>query len=146
MKIAIGSDHAGFITKEALILNLREHGHEVIDLGTHSADRTDYPDYAVLVAKAVANGEAERGILVCGSGIGVAITANKVQGIRAATCITTEMAELARAHNDANVLCIGERLVSRAEATAIANTFLHTAFEGGRHTARVEKIHSLTGC
>lgn len=146
MKLSIGSDHAGFTYKEAIKEMLIANGHDVHDVGTPSPERVDYPDYAYLVAKSVANGETEYGILVCGSGIGVSITANKVAGVRAANCITTEMAQLARAHNNANVVCTGERLVSVELAKEIVTTFLASQFEGGRHTVRVEKIHQLTGC
>lgn len=146
MTLAIGSDHAGFLYKEALRDYLRELGHEVHDCGTYSTERADYPDFAFAVATMVAKQEAEYGVLVCGSGIGVSITANKVEGVRAANCVTTEMAQLARAHNNANVVCVGERLISLFEAKDIVRTFLHAEFEGGRHAARVEKIHTLTGC
>ncbi len=145
MNIAIGSDHAGFEYKEQLIVFLRELDLTVEDCGTFSAERADYPDYAVAVARRVASHTADLGILICGSGIGVSITANKIQGIRAANCLSGEMAQLARAHNDANVLCLGQRLVSLFEAKDIIRAFIHGTFEGGRHSARVEKIHSLTG-
>ena len=145
MKIAIGADHAGFEYKEEIGAFLREMNIDVQDCGTHSAERVDYPDYAVAVAHLVASHDADFGILVCGSGIGVSITANKVEGVRAANCLTGEMAHVARAHNNANVLCLGERLVSLFEAKDIVRAFLHAEFEGGRHTVRVEKIHNLTG-
>lgn len=146
MKLSIGSDHAGFEHKEAIKEMLIANGHTVHDYGTTSTERADYPDYAYLVAKSVASGESEYGVLVCGSGIGVSITANKVAGIRAANCITTQMAQLARAHNNANIVCTGERLVSVDLAKEIVTTFLTSQFEDGRHTGRVEKIHTLTGC
>ena len=145
MNIAIGSDHAGYSHKTALTDYLRNQGHSVRDVGTHAADSVDYPDFAVAVAKHVADGEADAGVLVCGSGIGVAITANKVSGVRAANCCTKEMAELARKHNNANVVTVGERLVSLETAKEIVETFLATDFEGGRHEGRVRKIHALTG-
>jgi len=145
MKIAIGSDHAGFRYKTMLAEMLRNEGHEVKDFGTRSEERADYPDYAYTTAEAVSNGDCEAGVLVCGSGIGVAITANKVDGVRAATCISAEMATLSRQHNDANVVCIGERLVSPELAREIVRAFLGTDFEGGRHEERVKKIHDLTG-
>lgn len=146
MTLAIGSDHAGFTYKQELLRMLQAEGHDVHDCGTYSTERADYPDYAVAVAKSVASGAATFGILVCGSGIGVSIAANKVEGVRAANCVTTEMAHLAREHNNANVVCTGERLVSIELAKEIVHEFLSTEFAGGRHSDRVEKIHSLTGC
>lgn len=146
MNIAIGSDHAGFGYKSSLAEYLVSLGHTVVDKGTYDTQSADYPDYAVAVAQAVASGEAVAGVLVCGSGIGVSIAANKVKGVRAANCVTEEMARLARQHNDANVVAVGQRLVSEDEARAIVVAFLDTSFEGGRHERRVEKIHSLTGC
>ncbi len=145
MRIAIGSDHAGFRHKEALIPWLESMGHEIQDYGTFSEESTDYPDYAMAVAWAVSMDRADRGILVCGSGIGVAITANKVVGIRAANCCSEEMARLARLHNNANILTFGGRLVSLELAKKMVEIFLTTPFEGGRHQRRVEKIHRLTG-
>jgi ribose 5-phosphate isomerase B len=145
MNIAIGSDHAGYRYKTMLVEMLRESGHDVIDFGTNSEERADYPDYAVATARSVGSGQSQAGVLVCGSGIGVAITANKITGVRAATCVTPEMAKLSRMHNNANVVCIGERLVTPEEAKEIVNEFLQTGFEGGRHEDRVAKIHSLTG-
>jgi ribose 5-phosphate isomerase B len=146
MTIALGSDHAGFNYKQHLATFLREQGHTVHDVGTHSNDSVDYPDFAAEAAKAVAAGNADAGVLVCGSGIGVAITANKVAGVRAANCLTEDMARLARQHNNANVVTVGERLVSLDAAKAIVAAFLATPFEGGRHEQRVAKIHALTGC
>lgn len=146
MIIAIGADHAGYTLKTHLATVLAGWGHEVRDFGTHSLDSVDYPDFATAVAKTVQSGEAERGILVCGSGIGVSITANKFKGIRAANCVTVEMAMLCRQHNNANVLTVGERLIDKQTAENIAQAFLTTEFEGGRHTRRVEKIHELSGC
>ncbi|GIL22912.1 MAG: ribose 5-phosphate isomerase B [Bacteroidota bacterium] len=140
MKLAIGADHAGFDYKEKLIATLRSQGHEVEDFGTHSADSVDYPDFAHPVAGSVESKKSELGILICGSANGVAITANKHQGIRAAICWLPELAALARQHNNANVVCIPARFISEADATTIVNTFLTTAFEGGRHSRRVEKI------
>jgi ribose 5-phosphate isomerase B len=144
--IAIGSDHAGFRYKQELALFLTENGYKIQDVGTYSLDSVDYPDFAAAVARSVADGEVEYGVLVCGSGIGVAITANKVVGVRAANCQTEEMARLARQHNNANVITVGERLVSLDAAKSIVQAFLATPFEGGRHEKRVEKIHALTGC
>ncbi len=146
MTIAIGADHAGYELKQHLGEKLKEAGYKVFDMGTHSTDSVDYPDYAVKACEKVVAGEAAAGILVCGSGIGVSITANKVKGIRAANCLTVEMAELSRKHNNANVLTLGARLVDEHTAEAIVRAFLETEFEGGRHEQRVGKIHSLTGC
>lgn len=146
MVIALGADHAGYALKSHLCTIIEGWGHEVRDFGTNSLDSVDYPDYAAAVAKAVGSGEVEWGILVCGSGIGVSITANKFEGVRAADCVTVEMAVLSRQHNNANVLTLGERLLDKQTAEAIVQAFLTTEFEGGRHTRRVEKIHSLSGC
>lgn len=140
MKIAIGSDHAGFEHKEVLKEWLTHNGYEVSDFGTHSLDSVDYPDFAHPVADAVEKKEASLGVLLCGSANGVAITANKHQGIRAALCWTEEIAALARQHNNANVVCIPARFVSEKQAEKILKIFLHTEFEGGRHSRRVEKI------
>lgn len=140
MRIAIGADHAGFILKEHLRAWLAEAGHELRDFGAHSAESVDYPDYAALVAGAVAGGSAERGILVCGSGIGMAIAANRVRGVRAAACIDLYSARLCRQHNDANVLALGSRIVAPPLAEALAEVFLTTTFEGGRHARRVAKL------
>lgn len=138
MKIAIGADHAGFEYKEALSAFLNDA--ELKDFGTPSADSVDYPDFAHPVAFAVEKGEFDLGILICGSGNGIAITANKHQGIRAAICWNTELASLARKHNNANVLCLPARFISIKEAQEITQTFLTTEFEGGRHANRVGKI------
>ncbi|WP_322974488.1 ribose 5-phosphate isomerase B [Pedobacter sp. PF22-3] len=138
IKIAIGADHAGFEYKELLKDFLQDY--EVKDFGPHTADSVDYPDFAHPVARAVENGEFTYGILLCGSANGVAITANKHQGIRAGLCWENEVASLVRLHNNANVLCIPARFVSVDEAKQITKTFLTTAFEGGRHQNRVEKI------
>lgn len=138
--VAIGSDHAGFAYKEELISFLEGKGIKYKDFGTHSPDSVDYPDYAHPVASAVENGEAAFGILLCGSANGVAITANKHQGVRAAICWGDELAKLARQHNDANILCIPARFVREGDAEKMVNTFLNTAFEGGRHANRVGKI------
>ncbi|MBO9672646.1 MAG: ribose 5-phosphate isomerase B [Sphingobacteriaceae bacterium] len=138
IKIAIGADHAGFEYKELLKDFLQDY--ELKDFGTHSENSVDYPDFAHPVATAVENGEFTYGILLCGSANGVAITANKHQGIRAGLCWENEVAALVRQHNNANVLCIPARFVSKDEAKKITETFLTTAFEGGRHQNRVEKI------
>lgn len=140
MKIAIGADHAGFDYKQNLIAELKAQGHDVVDFGTHSTDSVDYPDFAHPVASSVETKQTELGILICGSANGVAITANKHQGIRAAICWLPELAALARQHNNANVVCIPARFISLADASKIVSTFLITAFEGGRHDLRVEKI------
>lgn len=140
MRIAIGADHAGFILKEHLRARLAEAGHELRDFGAHSAESVDYPDYAALVAGAVVGGSAERGILVCGSGIGMAIAANRVRGVRAAACVDLYSARLCRQHNDANVLALGSRIVAPPLAEALAEVFLTTTFEGGRHARRVAKL------
>lgn len=140
LPIAIGCDHAGFEYKENLKKMLTAQGWQVSDKGTYSTDSTDYPDYAHPVAQMVENGEAAAGILVCGSGNGVCITANKHAGIRAALCWNNELAALARQHNNANVICIPSRFVDYSVAEQMAGTFLSTAFEGGRHEKRVNKI------
>jgi len=139
-KTAIGSDHAGFACKEAIKQYLKEEGYEVEDFGTHTADPVDYPDFAHLVATAVEHGENAFGVLVCGSANGVAITANKHAGIRAAIAWQDEIASLARRHNDANVICIPARFIDPDLAKTIVRTFLTTDFEGGRHAVRVGKI------
>ncbi len=139
-KIAIGGDHAGFILKQLLIDELLKKGHEVKDFGAYSELSVDYPDFAHPVASAVELGEYEVGILVCGSAQGVAITANKHQGIRAAVVWEVDIAQLSRQHNNANVLCLPARFVSNETAEACVNAFLVTAFEGGRHQNRVNKI------
>lgn len=138
LKIAIGSDHAGYIYKQALLEWLPQA--TVKNFGTNSPDSTDYPDFAHPVALAVESGEFDFGILVCGSANGVAITANKHQGVRAAICWQPELAALARQHNNANIVCIPERFISLDDAKAIVETFLSTAFEGGRHATRVGKM------
>ncbi len=139
LKIAIGSDHAGFEYKQALN-ELLTQTHETKDFGTYSADSVDYPDFAHPVANAVESGEFDLGILVCGSANGVAITANKHQGIRAAICWQEGLAVLARSHNNANVVCIPQRFITLDEAKKIINAFLTTDFEGGRHANRVNKM------
>ncbi|TGE26672.1 ribose 5-phosphate isomerase B [Hymenobacter metallicola] len=139
-KLAIGSDHAGFAYKEMLAHWLRDNGYEVKDFGTHSADSVDYPDFVHPLAASITSGEFERGILVCGSANGVAITANKHAGIRAAIAWAPELAELARQHNNANIICVPERFVTEEAARDIVSKFLNTTFEGGRHKTRVSKI------
>lgn len=146
MTIAVGADHAGYELKNALAHFLKEAGYTVRDCGTHSADSTDYPDYAVAACSLVSENDCDYAVLVCGSGIGVCITANKVKGIRAANCLNSEQARLSRLHNNCNVITLGARFLSFDEASEIMMTFLTTEFEGGRHQQRVEKIHSLTHC
>lgn len=143
MKISIASDHAGFEQKERLRAFLEGLGHEVIDRGPANDDRVDYPDYAVPVAHDVADGQAERGVLVCGTGIGMALAADKVTGIRAANIITPQFAALCREHNDANVITLSGRFVEPEVNEEILRVFLSTDFGGGRHTGRVEKIMEL---
>ncbi|HEY1023501.1 MAG TPA: ribose 5-phosphate isomerase B [Flavisolibacter sp.] len=141
--VVIGADHAGFALKNIIIDLLKSKGLEVIDKGTYSEESVDYPDFAHPTAEAVEKGEAAWGVLICGSANGVAITANKHQNIRAAICWLPEIAQLARQHNNANVICLPARFVSVAEANAMVDTFLSTAFEGGRHATRVGKIACL---
>jgi ribose 5-phosphate isomerase B len=140
LRIAIGSDHAGFQFKALLIDLMRELGHEVEDFGTHSEESVDYPDYIRPVAEAVARGEYDRGVVLGGSGNGEAIVANKVKGIRCALCWDVTTARLARQHNDANVVSLGQRVVSLEAAKDLVAVFLNTEFEGGRHVRRIEKI------
>ena len=140
IKIAIGSDHAGFELKEQLITYLRSHNNNVIDKGCFSLDRADYPDYGHAVANAVINNEVNFGILMCGSGNGINMSANKHKGIRAALCWNSEIALLARQHNDANILVLPARYISIEEAYKCLDDFLTAKFEGGRHQARLEKI------
>jgi ribose 5-phosphate isomerase B len=143
MKIAIGADHAGFELKNRLRDWLRAEGHQVDDAGTHTPESTDYPDYAGRVGRAVVDGRAERGILVCASGAGMSIAANKIRGVRAVLVSTVEQALLTRAHNDANVLALGARFLEQAAAEELVQVFLSTPFEGGRHGRRVEKITQM---
>jgi ribose 5-phosphate isomerase B len=143
MKIALGSDHAGFLLKEQLRERLKSQGHEVVDFGTTSTESVDYPDFAEKVGGAVSSGEAERGILVCASGVGMSIAANKIHGIRAALGTSEEEVSYVRRHNDANILAIGAKYTKPALAEAISDVFLHTEFEGGRHARRIEKINKL---
>lgn len=141
--IPIGSDHAGYPLKEALKQMLTKRGIAFNDLGTHSADSVDYPDYAVKVAEVVERGDAEKGILVCGSGQGVCMTANRFPHVRAALVWSEAVALTSRTHNDANVLCLPGRFITETEAEAILDIFLNTEFEGGRHTRRVEKMSEV---
>jgi ribose 5-phosphate isomerase B len=143
MKIAVGSDHAGFELKRGLAEFLSRRGADVQDLGTFSAESVDYPDFAEQVARAVRDGRADRGILVCGSGIGVCITANKVSGVRAALASDPVAARLSREHNDANVLCLPGRFMQEPAAEEVVKIWLETPFAGGRHEQRIAKIADL---
>ena len=143
MRIAVGSDHAGLRLKGALIEHLRARGVEVADVGTHTADSCDYPDFAVAVARKITSKDADFGLLVCGTGVGISIAANKVPGIRAAAVSDTFSAAATRQHNDANVLCLGERVVGPGLAAMILDAFLAASFEGGRHQRRIDKITAL---
>ncbi len=140
MKLSIASDHAGLELKRELLEVMRGRGLEVVDLGAHSSESVDYPDFAALLARTIQSGAAERGVLVCGTGIGMSIVANKYRGIRAALCHTEFEARMSREHNDANVLCLGQRVVGAGVARAILEAFLDTPFAGGRHQKRVAKI------
>lgn len=140
MKISIASDHAGFKLKEFLIRSLKNKKDEVLDLGTDSENSVDYPDFGKKLAEHIAENRSNLGILICGSGVGISIAANRNPKVRAALCWNNEVAKLARQHNDANVICLGARFVSEEQALEMVNTFLSTAFEGGRHTKRVEKL------
>ena len=143
MKIAIASDHRGYEAKELIKSLLKKTGHEVEDYGTSESKSCDYPDYAMPACKAVASGEADNGILICGSGIGMSIVANKVKGIRAALCQDEMFVQTAREHNDANVLCLPAMLVNDSLLNRIVDSWLNTEFQGGRHQRRVEKIHEI---
>ncbi len=140
MKIAIGADHGGFSLKEAIKDFLSREGYEVIDLGTYSEESVDYPDFGYKVAVAVANGEAEKGIIMCGTGIGISISANKVKGVRAALVTNEYMAEMAAKHNDANILAMGGRVITPEIGKRLIKVWLSNSFEGGRHQRRVNKI------
>ena len=142
LRIAIGADHGGFDLKERVRNYLADQGHAVADLGTNSTDSVDYPDFARKVAERVSAKGADFGVVICGTGLGVAMTANKVRGIRAAPCSETLSARFARSHNDANVLTMGGRLIDYSTAVKILDVFLSTPFEGGRHQRRVDKINS----
>ena len=141
--IALGADHAGLPLKEVVKAWLSGTGHDVLDVGTHTVDSVDYPDYATLVADALVDGPAQRGILVCGTGIGMAIAANKVPGVRAASCPDTFTARLAREHNDTNVLTLGARITGNEDAIEIVRVWLETVFAGDRHARRVEKLAAI---
>ena len=140
MKVAVASDHAGYDLKQEVVAYLKELGHEALDLGTHEGASVDYPDYGKKLGEAVADGTAERGIAICGSGIGISIAANRIAGVRAALCGDGLMARLSHQHNDANVLALGARLIGVETAKDCVVTFLNTAYEGGRHDRRVAKL------
>jgi RpiB/LacA/LacB family sugar-phosphate isomerase len=143
MRIAIAADHAGFALKEALRRRLASEGHELADFGAAGAESVDYPDFAAAVARDVAGGLSERGILICSTGVGMSIAANKLPGIRAALGTVPEEVRLTRAHNDANVLALGARFLDEPQAADLVRIFLSTPFEGGRHSRRIEKIAAL---
>ena len=143
MEIAVGADHAGFALKEAVKQELLRLGHQVQDVGTNSPESVDYPDYAFEVARRVSAGQVDRGVLVCGTGIGMAMAANKVQGIRAASVLDPAAARLSREHNNANVLALGARLLEEAPALETLRAWLETEFAGGRHQGRLQKIAEL---
>jgi ribose 5-phosphate isomerase B len=143
MKIAIASDHGGFALKQNVIMYLEAEGHEVSDLGCYSEESVDYPQFGRTCAQAVARHQADRGIVICGSGIGISIAANKVKGIRCALCTSVEMAKLSRQHNDANMLALGGRLTELPDALDIVRAWLTTEFEGGRHERRVGQLNEM---
>ena len=143
MKIVVGSDHAAYELKEAIKEKLINEGHEVIDVGCDSPESVDYPKYGHAVGRTVASGEAERGIAVCGSEIGISIACNKVPGIRAALCTSVEMAEMCRRHNNANVVCMGARMISQELAFDIIDTWMTTDFEAGKHLRRINEIEDI---
>lgn len=144
MKIAIASDHAGYFLKEKIKDFLIREGHEIIDVGTNSSVSVDYPIYGAKALKKLLNGEAERAILICGTGIGMSIIANRIPGIRAALCLDPFVAKMARLHNDANVLVMGGRIIADGLAQEIVKVFLNTPFEGGRHEKRIKLIEEIT--
>lgn len=144
MKIAVGSDHAAYEVKETLLSYLTSKNHTVIDVGTHSIDSCDYPDYAAEVSQLVQSSDVDRGLLICGTGIGMSIAANRFKGVRAALCTTVELAELSRSHNDSNLLCVGARTQSLDDIKAIIDKWLITEWEGGRHAGRLDKIEKLS--
>ncbi len=143
MKIAIGNDHVGVELKQHLVDYLSAKGHEIVNFGTDTAASTDYPIYAERVSRAVVSGECDRGILICGTGLGISISANKVHGVRCAVCSEPVSAELARQHNDANVIAMGARIIGPVMAEAIVDVFLDTEFQAGRHQRRVDMIMKL---
>jgi ribose 5-phosphate isomerase B len=144
MTIVVASDHAGYKLKEAVKAYLTNHGIAIVDKGPFNDQSVDYPDYAVEAAREVSEGRVEQGILICGSGIGMAMVANRFPGVRAVHCLDSDTAQLARAHNDANILTLGERTTPMEKALGIVDVFLDTAFDGGRHERRINKIDTLT--
>ena len=145
LRIAIGSDHGGYEYKEQIVSHLKEKGYECVDVGTYSTDSCDYPVIARTVTTKITTGEADRGILICGTGIGMSIVANKVKGIRAALCGDTFSARASRAHNNSNVLCLGERVIGINLAMDIVDIWLESKFEGGRHQRRVDMMENQKG-
>ena len=143
MKVAFGCDHAGFVLKEAVVAHLKEMGHEVVDFGCYTPERVDYPVQGEKAARAVASGECELGVLICGTGIGISLAANRVHGIRAAVCSESYSAELTRRHNDANMIAFGARVVGEGTACAILDAFFSAKFEGGRHAQRVAMLDEI---
>jgi len=143
MRIAIGADHRGFLAKGELIELLQQWGHQVADLGAHDSESSDYPDFAAAVGRQVGSGQVDRGILVCGSGIGVCIAANKVPGVRAGVCCDLRTAEMSRRHNDLNVLCLSADTIEKVPVEGMLRVWFETPFEGGRHARRVEKIRQM---
>ena len=143
MKIAIGNDHVGVELKQHLVDYLSAKGHEIVNFGTDTAASTDYPIYAERVSRAVVSGECDKGILICGTGLGISISANKVHGVRCAVCSEPVSAELARQHNDANIIAMGARIIGPVMAEAIVDVFLNTEFQAGRHQRRVDMIMKL---
>ena len=145
VRIALGADHAGYHLKQALAQHLKAQGHQVDDVGCHTEERCDYPDLGAAVGRAVTIGAADVGVCVCGTGIGISIAANKVRGVRAAVVHDVETGRLAREHNDANVVCLGARILGAGAAADTVDAFLAATFEGGRHAGRLHKIHELEG-
>ena len=143
MKIAVACDHGGFRLKNVLMEDLKKQGDEVVDFGTYNDESCDYPDYSAKAARAVANGECEKGVVVCGTGIGVSITCNKVKGIRCALVHDVFSAKATRAHNDTNMIAMGQRVIGEGLALEILNAWLHTDYEGGRHDQRIAKMMAL---
>lgn len=143
MKVAFGCDHAGYALKEAVVAHLKEMGHEVVDFGCYTPERVDYPAQGEKAARAVASGECQLGVLICGTGIGISLAANRVRGIRAAVCSESYSAELTRRHNDANMIAFGARVVGEGTACAILDAFFNAKFEGGRHAQRVAMLDEI---
>ena len=143
MKIAVGADHGGFLLKEEIKKFLLDEGYEVVDVGTYSEESVDYPEYGYKVARLVASGEVDKGVIMCGTGIGISISANKVKGIRAALVTNEYMAEMAARHNDANILAMGGRVITPEIGKRLVKIWLQTSFDGGRHQRRIVKIHAI---